>query len=291
MFWAVKILRASRMLQVKVALLNGNPELLTLLPSSTVQDVRTKAQLAFGKKYIRLVTAKNQVLVDPDKTLEEAQIEDGECLTALVLQPELAATHSAFALWCHGDSAVVTWGSEDYGGDSSAVRDQLKGVQQIQAARGFFAAILADRSVVTWGFEDFGRRRDHLKGLQQIQATQRAFAAILEDGSVVTWGRENYGGDSSAVRDQLKNAQQIQAAYTAFAAILADGSVVTWGSEDYGGDSSAVQDQLKNVQQIQATIQAFAAILADGSVVTWGSEDYGGDSSAVQDQLKNVQQI
>eukprot|EP00434_Breviolum_minutum_P003472 symbB.v1.2.003053.t1/scaffold161.1/size290820/4 len=158
------------------------------------------AQLAFGKKYLRLLTAKNQVLVDPDKTLEEAQIEDGECLTALVLQPELAATHSAFALWCHGDSAVVTWGSEDYGGDSSAVRDQLKGVQQIQAARGFFAAILADGSVVTWGSEDFRRRRGHLKGLQQIQATQRAFAAILEDGSVVTWGRENYGGDSSAER-------------------------------------------------------------------------------------------
>ena len=29
------------------------------------------------------------------------------------------------------DGSVVTWGDEDYGGDSSAVRDQLKGVQQI----------------------------------------------------------------------------------------------------------------------------------------------------------------
>ena len=63
-----------------------------VLPSSTVQDVRTKAQLAFGKKHLRLITAKNRVLVDFEQTLEEAEIEDGECLTALVLQPQLAAT-------------------------------------------------------------------------------------------------------------------------------------------------------------------------------------------------------
>ena len=75
------------MFQVKVTLLNGHPELLTLLPSSTVLDVRRKAQRAFGKKHLRLVTAKNRVLVDSEQTLEEAEIEDGECLTALVLQP------------------------------------------------------------------------------------------------------------------------------------------------------------------------------------------------------------
>ena len=41
---------------------------------------------------------------------------------------------------------------QKYGGDSSAVRDQLKGVQQIQATHGgAFAAILEDGSVVTWG--------------------------------------------------------------------------------------------------------------------------------------------
>ena len=180
------------MLQVKVSLLNGNPELLTLLPSSTVQDVRAKAQRAFGKKHLRLITAKNRVLDDPNKTVEEAEIEDGECLTALVLQPQLAATGGAFALWCHGDSAVVTWGDARCGGDSTAVRDQLKGVQQ-------------------------------------IQATYHAFAAILADGSVVTWGYARSGGDSSAVRDQLKGVQQIQAARQAFAAILKVGSVVNWG--------------------------------------------------------------
>ena len=209
------------MLKMNVALPNGHAELLTLLPSSTVQDVWTKAKQAFGKKHLRLITAKNRVLVDFEQTLEDAEIEDGECLTALVLQPHLAASNSAFALWCHGDSAVVTWGDEDCGGDSSAVQDQLKCVQQ-------------------------------------IHATHSAFAAILEDGSVVTWGREDYGGDSSAVQDQLRGVKQIQATHKAFAAILEDGSVVTWGDADCGGDSSAVQDQLKGVRQIQASGEAFA---------------------------------
>ena len=261
------------MFQINVALLNGNPELLTLRPSSTVLDLKTKAQQAFEKKWLRLITAKNRVLADPDKTLEETEIQDGECLTALVLQPQLAATRRAFALWPHGDSEIVTWGATKYGGNSSAVGDQLKGVLQIQATFGAFAAILADGSVVTWGSGHAGRSsavRDQLKGVQQIQATSAAFAAILEDGSVVTWGDRDWGGDSSAVRDQLRGVGQIQATDFAFAAILEDGSVLTWGDAQYGGDSSAVRDQLRGVQHIQATDDAFAAILADGSVVAWG---------------------
>ena len=46
--------------------------------------------------------------------------------------------------------------------------------------------------------------RDQLKGVQQIQATQRAFAAILADGSVITWGNAGFGGDSSAVQHELR---------------------------------------------------------------------------------------
>ena len=223
------------MIQINVVLPNGHAELLALLPSSTVQDLRTRAQRAFGKKYLKLITAKNRVLVDFEQTLEEAEIEDGECLTALVLQPQLAATRDAFALWYHGDNEVKTWGQPHHGGDSMAVQDQLRGVRQIQATQ-----------------------------------RARAFAAILEDGSVVTWGDAENGGDSSAVREQLRGVQQIQATAFAFAARLADGSVVTWGFAPFGGDCSAVGDKLRGVQQIQATSEAFAAILEDGSVVTWG---------------------
>ena len=87
------------------------------------------AQRAFGQKCLRLITAKKLVPSDLDKTLEEAEIEDGECLTAPVLQPQLATTGKAFALWCHGDIAIVTWGDADFGGDSSEVQHQLRGVQ------------------------------------------------------------------------------------------------------------------------------------------------------------------
>ena len=62
--------------------------------------------------------------------------------------------------------------------------------------------------------------QDQLENVQQIQATRSAFAAILGDGSVVTWGHRGYRGDSSAVKDQLKNVQQIQASDVAFAAVL-----------------------------------------------------------------------
>ena len=64
------------------------------------------------------------MLVNPEETLEEAGIEDGGCVTALVLQPELAKTASAFALWCHGYNGIVAWGDARKGGGSSAVQDQ-----------------------------------------------------------------------------------------------------------------------------------------------------------------------
>ena len=48
----------------------------------------------------------------------------------------------------------MTWGDAKYGGDSSAVQDQLKNVQQIQATTDVFtsafAAVRVDGSVVTW---------------------------------------------------------------------------------------------------------------------------------------------
>ena len=82
--------------------------------------------------------------------------------------------------WNPWRCSVVTWGHAPFGGDSSAVQDELRGVQQ-------------------------------------IQATRAAFAAILADGSVVTWGNPEYGGDSSAVKSQLRSVQQIQSTDYAFA--------------------------------------------------------------------------
>ena len=50
-----------------------------------------------------------------------------------------------------GDGSVVTLGHPTWGGDRSAVQNQLTKVPQIQAFHGAFAAILCDGSIVTWG--------------------------------------------------------------------------------------------------------------------------------------------
>ncbi|OLQ06599.1 putative E3 ubiquitin-protein ligase HERC1 [Symbiodinium microadriaticum] len=266
-----------------------------------------KAALEVGTG--RLVDSFGSVL-DSSVAVKDSNLRNGDFLTLHICQLRVSRTAESFATIL-GDGSVVTWGQADYGGDSTAVKDQLKNVQQVQASRGgAFAAILVDGSVVAWGNEDSGGDssavQDQLKNVQRIQATSHAFAAVRVDGSVVTWGDAFYGGDNTAVQDQLKNVQQIQATACAFAAILGGGSVVTWGYSGCGGDSRAVQGDLKNVQQIQATDGAFAAILGDGSVVTWGAfaairgdgsvvawgwDGRRGDSSAVQDELKTVQQI
>ena len=58
----------------------------------------------------------------------------------------------------------MTWGDPDFGGDSSAVQQQLVNVEQIQATAGAFAAALADGSVVTWGDPMLGGDNSAVRG-------------------------------------------------------------------------------------------------------------------------------
>ena len=103
---------------------------------------------------------------------------------------------------------MVAWGHAYYGGDSSAVQERLKNVQQIQASGHAFAAILGDGSVVTWGDGGLG-------GLRQMRQIQTS--------------REAGGGSGNTVQDQLQNVHQIQSSDGAFAAVQTTGSLVTWG--------------------------------------------------------------
>ncbi|OLQ11826.1 hypothetical protein AK812_SmicGene4292 [Symbiodinium microadriaticum] len=228
---------------VDVGLLSGKTASVKAGLDEEVGALKRRAQIALGVGGGRLVDSSGSVL-DACAPIRCTRLRNGELLALHISRIQVQASCLSFAAIL-GDGSVVTWGRAEHGGNSSAVQDQLKNVQQ-------------------------------------IQASHFAFAAVLADGSVVTWGSAASGGDSSAVQDQLKNVQQIQASNGAFAAIVGDGSVVTWGDAVDGGDSSAVQDQLKNVQQIQTSNGAFAAIVGDGSVVTWGCSAHGGDSSAVQ---------
>lgn len=59
---------------------------------------------------------------------------------------------------------------------------------------------------MTWGATPGGNSsdvQDQLHGVQQIQAAKYAFAAVLTDQSVVTWGAPHCGGDSSQVQAQM----------------------------------------------------------------------------------------
>ena len=169
------------MIHISIALPSGRSEAFTLPQSSKVGDLRILAQNIFQRGFLRLVDADHGV-VDPAASLQDARLEDGDRLTAIAVEAKIAAAEQAFALFCRGSNQVVTWG-KPYGRDSFEVKDQLKGVQQVQASSGAFAAILADGSVVTWGDPDCGgdssEVQDQLKDVQQVQASSGAFAAIL----------------------------------------------------------------------------------------------------------------
>ena len=146
----------------------------------SVGDLKTMAQESLNQRFLKLAGPDGRLL-DLMETLEFSGLEDGDCIVAVVQQPQLAATDCAFALWCEG-LGLVTWGHPDFGGDSAAVQDQLKNIRQIRSTRYAFAAILADGSVVTWGTPDFGGDstvvQDKLQKVQQIHSTERSFAAI-----------------------------------------------------------------------------------------------------------------
>lgn len=191
---------------------------------------------------------------------------------------------------------VVTWGSVDHGGNSSAVQP-LGDVKLIASNRFAFAALKADGSAVAWGDPDragdsSAAQAQLINVIQISNAYFGAFAALRADNTVATWGNPSYGGDSSSVQP-LTNVTQLFSTGSAFAALKSDGTVVTWGRATSGGDSSAVQAQLVDVQTIFSSPEgaSFAALKSDGSVVTWGSDLTGGDSSAVQAQLTNVIRI
>ena len=157
---------------VRVGLLSGKTAALKASLDEEVETLKRQAQAALGIGRGRLLDTCGRPL-DPSVLIKNAGLQNGDSLTLAACHAEVCDTGGAFAAML-GDASVVTWGSASHGGDSRAVQDQLKHVQQ-------------------------------------IHGTGAAFAAILGDGSVVTWGPVISGGDSSAVQHQLKNVRQITA--------------------------------------------------------------------------------
>ena len=191
--------------------------------------------------------------------------------------------------------AVITWGADYAGGDSSTVASLLlSGVVKVFSTDLTFAALKTGGEVVAWGDNGLGAASANVQsllrsGVSTLYTTSNAFAAVKLGGGVVTWGHSFYGGDSSAVAGGIaSNVKRIYSTTQAFAAVKIDGSVVTWGATDGGGNANSVQPLLSaspGVSTISNTLLAFAAIRNDGRVVTWGYSPRGGDSTTVNDLL------
>ncbi|GBG30552.1 E3 ubiquitin-protein ligase HERC2 [Hondaea fermentalgiana] len=200
---------------------------------------------------------------------------------------DVVSTRRAFAV-LRADGSVVTWGHEDWGGDSSNVASDLtSGVTSIVAAEGgAFAAIKDDGSVVTWGNSarggDSSGVQSELVDVVSISSTFDAFAAITDSGTAVAWGDSVSGGNLRSVADVVRaGVTSITSNRFAFAALKADGSIKTWGDPLYGGDSY-LKGVDTGVEAIYSTAFAFAALKSDGAVLTWGNEQYGGSIESVE---------
>ena len=139
------------------------------------------------------------------------------------------------------DGSVVTWGEDD-GGDSTAVRDRLRNVQQIQSSDHAFAALMADGTVASWGVYEEGLDTAtylelvaELKDVQKIQATSHSFAAIDSSGKVRVWGSFLAGTNLHADRHLFGKVVDLSSSRTSFAAICLrdDGyKAIAWRGEN-----------------------------------------------------------
>ena len=194
------------------------------------------------------------------------------------------------------DGSVLVWGNPAYGGNASAIQNQLVNVSEMVANRGGFAALKKDGTVVTWEgrFDDIpsdgeawehskhpdgGRKKVNLVDLNtqgvrvtKIFAGEWAFVALKDNGTIVTWGYREAGADTVAARAAIgsDSVSEIVPSRGAFAVLKSNGSVATWGDSEYGGDSSSVSSQLgSGIIQVVGSQGTFSALKGDGSIVTW----------------------
>ena len=116
--------------------------------------------------------------------------------------------HSAAFAALLGDGSVVTWGDADDGGDSSAVQEQLRDVQQIQASDTAFAAI---RVMDLWSPGAMptmvATAARYRSSCEMCSRSKLLNMHLLQSWAMDLWSpgvMPTSGGDSSAVQDQLK---------------------------------------------------------------------------------------
>ena len=255
----------------------------------------------------------------------DSEDDDGESDTSQeeqVTEPEfdplngdVYVTEKAFAQ-IDDQGNVTTWGHENFGGDSTAVQEQLQHITHIASTDWAFAALTESMDVVTWGYKDFGgdsqKVQDQLTDVITISATGHSFAAIKNNGQVVTWGdfiytKEHIGEDvpdtdTDTDTDSDENEEEVSELEPE--ALLEELN----SSGGFGGNCDEVSDWLQEgVIQVVSTNMAFAAHqiniilvndnlndnlndnesivvekIVDESIVIWGHHYSGGSFKLAQ---------
>ena len=165
-----------------VSLLSGRTVQIETGLGVQVWEFNRRAQRVLSVGKGRLVHSTGLVL-DEAKTIGDSDLGNEDFLN-MQIQPTMIqatrANHAAAFAVVLGDRSVVTWGNATGGAESSAVRDQLKNVQQIQASLRAFAAILADGSVLTWGNADSGATAVQCKINSRMCSRFKPVGALLQ---------------------------------------------------------------------------------------------------------------
>ena len=100
-----------------------------------------------------------------------------------------SSAHAFAAIQRNG--IVITWGNALFGGDSSAVRDQLKDVVSVDGFARAFAALRTDGAVITWGDMDCGGDMSELAPVRSSLWTpgnrQQAFVHLRALAECLCW--------------------------------------------------------------------------------------------------------
>ena len=78
---------------------SGRREPVEVSQFGTVADLKKTVQQALERRFLRLAASDGR-LFDPQDSLQRSELQDGDGLTAVAQQPKVAATWSAFSLWC-----------------------------------------------------------------------------------------------------------------------------------------------------------------------------------------------
>jgi len=191
-------------------------------------------------------------------------------------------------------ASFVTWGSQDFGGNSTSIAMHFSScgsVEAIECSSGACAFLRDDGSVFVAGHPAFGGNVSRIEGLltnvTELSAGDFTFGALRNDGTAVHWGFGTYGGDVEI----LSNVTRLFGGRQARVALLQDGSLVCWGKESAGGNCTHLEDiflhNVSDVKDVRSNAKSFVALTHSGRAVAWGSETGGGNASLVSQNLLN----